>query len=316
MQEPLSIVIPTLERQKCLMDTVRDILAQTYLRGEVIIVDQSKSRDEALLDFLEKATLGDGLKIHYYHVNFKGLPVARNFGTLKSGFPVIVYIDDDVNIPVDFLTEHAKAQEASGAAIVAGGIEEKFRKDNPSPTRTGHFNFWTATPIRDFNAKSEQWVYTAPGGNFSVRREAFEKIGGFDERLTLGAALYEETEFCLRARKNGYKIFFAPKARLTHLAYPTGGCRVEEVPDYIWALARNRMFIIYRYLSWYHWPSAAARLSLLILSYFRVSWHPKVILRGLAGILTGLSEARLSPRIGKITDYQVIFEKHFGRTVR
>lgn len=312
MQKGMSIIIPTLERQICLLDTVKDLLQQTFLVGEIIIVDQSKNRDDNLLALLEQQQLNGNISIHYYHVGFKGLPVARNFGALKSQHPIILYIDDDVKIPNNFLAEHSRAHEISEAAIVAGGIEEAYRKDNPMPTRPGYFNFWTATPIRDFNSKTDAWVASAPGGNFSIKRDVFRVIKGFDERLTLGAALYEETEFCLRASEAGFKVYFAPRARLTHLAHPTGGCRVDEVPDYTWALARNRMFLISRYLQWYHMPTAMLRLSMLVFSYFRTSWSLRVITRGLKGMVTGLSEAMQMPRVGNARDFSVKYERIFG----
>ena len=39
-----------------------------------------------------------------------------------------------------------------------------------------------------------------------VRREVFEKVGGFDERLAVG---YNDTDFCLRVRAAGYKNILA-----------------------------------------------------------------------------------------------------------
>ncbi len=56
-------------------------------------------------------------------------------------------------------------------------------------------------------------VETVPGAAFMIRREVFEKIGGFDENFFL---YFEETDLCKRVREAGWKIFFEPKAKIIH----------------------------------------------------------------------------------------------------
>lgn len=66
----------------------------------------------------------------------------------------------------------------------------------------------------------------APGGNSSVWRPILRDLDGIDEGLQVGAALYEETDFCLRVKRAGHRIYFNGRARVTHLAVATGECRV------------------------------------------------------------------------------------------
>jgi GT2 family glycosyltransferase len=69
-----------------------------------------------------------------------------------------------------------------------------------------------------------QQVLTARGCNMSFRRDVFTKYGiKFDERFR-GSAVREESDFCLRFRKTGYKIWYDPDAYLVHLGEETGGC--------------------------------------------------------------------------------------------
>ena len=44
-----------------------------------------------------------------------------------------------------------------------------------------------------------------------VRRELFEKLGGFDEQLP---GTYNDIDFCLRMREAGYRIVWTPEAEL------------------------------------------------------------------------------------------------------
>jgi len=47
-----------------------------------------------------------------------------------------------------------------------------------------------------------------------IRREVFTDIGLLDDKFFM---YYEDTDFCLRARKAGWKISYNPKARVVHL---------------------------------------------------------------------------------------------------
>lgn len=52
-----------------------------------------------------------------------------------------------------------------------------------------------------------------PGTAFLIRKDLFNKLGGFDRNFFL---YFEESDLFKRARKAGYKLFILPKARLTH----------------------------------------------------------------------------------------------------
>jgi cellulose synthase/poly-beta-1,6-N-acetylglucosamine synthase-like glycosyltransferase len=51
------------------------------------------------------------------------------------------------------------------------------------------------------------------GGNLSVRRSAFEAVGGFDPFLVSG----EDAEFCYRLRAHGYRVYECRAVRVVHL---------------------------------------------------------------------------------------------------
>jgi O-antigen biosynthesis protein len=46
-----------------------------------------------------------------------------------------------------------------------------------------------------------------------VRRDVFEELGGFDESFAVG---FNDVDFCIRARRAGYRILYTPHAELTH----------------------------------------------------------------------------------------------------
>ena len=139
-----------------------------------------------------------------------------------------------------------------------------------------------------------------------MRRAELARLGGLDESLSVGAALYEETELALRFNSAGERCWFAPEAHLVHLAAPMGGCRVpDDVSRYMYGFAHNRSLVIFRHLRWWHWPTALARLMLFGLSYSRVDRSPKPFMAMLRGIPVGLRAARTAPGNAALTAVEV-----------
>ncbi len=60
------------------------------------------------------------------------------------------------------------------------------------------------------------------GGAALLRREAFESVGGFDERIFV---YYEDVDLALRMREAGYRCALAPNARALHAFSATLGSR-------------------------------------------------------------------------------------------
>lgn len=61
-------------------------------------------------------------------------------------------------------------------------------------------------PVRD--------VESLIGAAIMIRKDAFEDLQGFDERFFF---FLEETDFCVRARRKGYRVVFFPGAKVIHL---------------------------------------------------------------------------------------------------
>jgi len=77
-----------------------------------------------------------------------------------------------------------------------------------------------------------------------VRKEVLKTIGFFDENYFL---YLEDVDFCQRARKAGFKIFYVPTAKLWH--FNAGSSEVGgKIHDYY--LSRNRLIFGFKYTSW------------------------------------------------------------------
>jgi GT2 family glycosyltransferase len=285
-----TVIVPTLNRGRFLINTLHDLLAQEYRPLEILVVDQSSEESPRLRElFLDHPNL-----ISYHQVQFRGLPLARNYGWQKAKYEAIIFVDDDTRCGPSLVSEHLRGLTRKNIGMVAGGIDESVSSRNTSEA-PGQFNSWTATPARSFGATGECFVQHVAGCNFSAWRSVLEAAGGFDEALAIGAALYEETELCLRVKKCGFDIYFNGNARLQHLTAGNGGCRVSDLPDYMGSLAHNRAVLIGRYLRWFQTPTAYLRLFLLFVSY-AAHYHTLDIFRpGIAGFLNGVQAAKQPP---------------------
>jgi GT2 family glycosyltransferase len=288
-RQGISVVVPTLNRGPYLIDTLHDLLAQDYQPFEILIVDQSHGENPELSDLvLRYCDL-----ISYHKVPFRGLPLARNYGWQNAKHEAVVFVDDDVRCGPSLVAEHLRGLTQQNIGMVAGGIDERLSsEDSLAP---GRFNPWTATPQRGFSATGDCLVKHVPGGNFSAWRSVLQAAGGFDEALAFGAALYEETELCMRVQKCGFDIYFNGSARLQHLAAGNGGCRVPDLPKYIGSLAHNRAILIRRHLRWFQTPVAYLRLFLLFISYAAHYHTLRVFRPGIAGFLRGVQAAKQPP---------------------
>ena len=56
------------------------------------------------------------------------------------------------------------------------------------------------------------WV---SGASMMIKREVFDRIGGLDETFFL---YFEETEFCHRAKRAGFEVWYVPTSRVVHIA--------------------------------------------------------------------------------------------------
>jgi GT2 family glycosyltransferase len=184
------------------------------------------------------------------------IPAAMNAGLIAARSPVVLFLDDDVVPEAGLLEAHRAAHERGDAAVVAGRVVQPWEKDGTRPPGP----FAGTTPA---------WVGEFVGGNFSVRRDAALRLGGFDENFVRAAYRYER-EFSDRVHGAGLRIRYEPAAGLEHLKAPSGGTRAfaphwynpgHAVGDY-YCLLRSR---------WVR--GAAAAIALRPLRAVRTRYH-------------------------------------------
>lgn len=96
-----------------------------------------------------------------------------------------------------------------------------------------------ATPLVDHDHEVG-WV---AGASMMVKKRVFEDVGLMDDGYFL---YFEETDFCLAARRAGWRCWYVPKSRVVHLVGQSTGVTVRnaaprKIPRY-WFESRRRYF--------------------------------------------------------------------------
>lgn len=287
----MTVIVPTLNRGGYLLNTLRDLVAQSHRPLEILVVDQSDARDPEV----DALVAAHGELIRYHRVALRGLPQARNYGWQHAHYDYLLYVDDDIRCGPDLVSEHLRILTRPGTGLVGGGIDE-VNKPADLAAHPASYNVWSASPTRGFGAHGEFRAAHVPGGNFSAPRELLERAGGVDESLSSGASLYEETDLALRIAEQGYAIRFNGSARVRHLAAASGGCRTDEVVDYVHALAHNRAVLIRRHSRAFQVPVAGLHLASTALGF---AWHyrsPGCLLAALRGAAGGWRDGGQQPK--------------------
>ncbi len=88
-------------------------------------------------------------------------------------------------------------------------------------------------------------VEVITGAVMAVRREAFEAVGGMDERFFL---FYEDHDFSRRLRRRGWKLYFVPRIQAVH---QQGGSRSKRA---LWSQFQKIKSGVLFARKWERWP--------------------------------------------------------------
>lgn len=98
---------------------------------------------------------------------------------------------------------------------------------------------WAVARNMGINPEKVDWI---PGGAMMIRREAFLSAGLMDENFFL---FYEETDFCLQAKRHGWECWYNPQARVMDICGKSreklDGIQPSRKPSY-WFASRRYYF--------------------------------------------------------------------------
>lgn len=144
-----------------------------------------------------------------------GVSATRNAGAKAATGSIVVFADSDVLLPPEFIGRVAAAfaQHQEAAAIIGS-------YDN-TPDARGIISRYRNLLHHYTHQHGSTEAQTFWAGCGAMRREIFEKIGGFDENYRLPSV--EDIELGYRLRQAGYRIRLDPSWQVKHLKKWTFG---------------------------------------------------------------------------------------------
>jgi glycosyltransferase involved in cell wall biosynthesis len=172
--EPLvTVVVPTWNRLALLKEAIASVIAQTYSRWELIVVDDGSS--DGTRDYIER--IGDG-RIRVVPCPHGGnIGRLRNIGAAAGSGELIAFLDsDDLWLPRK-LESQIRALAASPAGWCYTRYDLVDFEGKPAAMRAGEFRPISGSILREL-LTSEASVAMP---SLVVRRTLFQELGGFYE---------------------------------------------------------------------------------------------------------------------------------------
>jgi len=201
MRPSASVIIPTHNRPVAVVETVSQCLASAERSAaEVVVVDDGSS---------PALSLPTHPLLRVVRTQWGERSRARNQGACASLGELLVFVDDDISVPGEFVEQHLCASGEFGDVLGVGRISLPAVSTS---TPFGRFRRTIEQPsqdrVRGFVA--EENFCTA--ANMSMRRRTFLSLGGFDPAI-LSA---EDQDLSLRFSATGGKIVYLPEADVIH----------------------------------------------------------------------------------------------------
>jgi GT2 family glycosyltransferase len=209
----VSVVVITRDRVESLKRCIDSILANHHKDLQLVILDNgSRSSREVLHPYIEE--LRGKVDLDYLASRPAGFAELRREAVGRAHGDIIVSIDDDCVADEAAIARIVERFEADGSiGIVGGSIEnvgfeglDRF-KGRGRIGVNGRYE-----PVED---PGQAEVFGS--ANKSMRREAYERAGGYDPFFSAGM---EEADMALSIRRLGYRVVHEPGVRITHHHLP------------------------------------------------------------------------------------------------
>ncbi|GAB4157883.1 MAG: hypothetical protein Fur003_1640 [Candidatus Dojkabacteria bacterium] len=190
----LSVVIPTYNEELFLPKLLDSLCKQTFKEFEIIVSDKSTDKTKEVAESYK-----DRLDIKVVSpTQGRGVSRQRNYGATFAKAELLLFLDAD-DVLFEFALEY---------------LLKKYEKYNFDLASCWHRPAnhipvdWTGIYMYNFYAEARNNLSpTFSGQFFFIKKQAFNKVGGFDENSSFA----EDFDLSIRAFKAGYKPKFIRK---------------------------------------------------------------------------------------------------------
>jgi GT2 family glycosyltransferase len=244
-----TVVIPTYERVAVLLETLRALVKVRYPRGqwEAVVVDDGSGHETL-------ATIGRWIKeagapVRLLRQAHRGPAAARNLGAREAVGDVLIFLDNDCLVPLEFIERHLHVLKTNPESWVVG------RLVHPQALQSTPFGRYRDDCWEAFHRSHPEGLVSETAGmtaaNLALPAADFARLGGFDEGFSIASC--EDWDLAWRARAAGIRVLYDPCNVAVHNDWAVGLDQFCE---------RQRLYSISDVLLWrkYGEQSPRARL--------------------------------------------------------
>ena len=217
----VSVIIPNKDEKEALqscLDSLRDTVKNINM--EILIVENNSSGKE-IFEYYRELSVRPYIRLLRWKKGFNYSAI-NNYAAARAGGDYLLFLNNDVRalregwleemlgvcrrgdtacVGAKLLYPGGTIQHA-GIVIGIGGVAGSMFTDMKAD-RSGYFH--KASLMQDMSAVTAACML--------MKKQVFERIGGFDEKL---AVAFNDVDLCLRAGEAGYRVVYDPFAVLIH----------------------------------------------------------------------------------------------------
>jgi GT2 family glycosyltransferase len=239
----LSIIVINYKTKAVTADCLRSIKASTdKLAKEVIVVDNGS--EDGSIEYLKKRFPWAKIYSSGGNIGFAG---GNNFGFKRSAGKYVWLLNSDTVLQKTTVQKLYAAATANNSAIASCRL---LNRDGSIQPQGGYLPqlwrlkawmlFFDDLPIiswffpayhvnRKGYFKHDRYPGWLAGTALLIRRDVYKQLNGLDDRIFMYG---EDVEFCLRAKKLGYRVDYFSAPALTHLGQVSGSSRGALLGEY------------------------------------------------------------------------------------
>lgn len=239
----LGIVIVNYNGAKYQNDCIKCILNSNYKNYYIIVVDNASKDNsmELLCEFNDEKIITIKCDENYGVAKGNNIGIKKSI-ELKTDYTIL--LNNDTLFDSDLIGKLVDCTDKADVIVPKmyypnsktiwydGGYFSKLRCSSK------HIDMGKEDSL---NKKSDYYDY-APTTCMLIKNDVFDKVGLMDEDYFL---YFDDTDFCFRLKKQGYKLYLNEDAILTHLISQSSGG--ENSKTTIYYMIRNKFFFVRKY---------------------------------------------------------------------
>ncbi|MFI5526764.1 glycosyltransferase family 2 protein [Streptomyces platensis] len=225
-QQPpaVSVIMPVLNEERHLRNSVRHILEQEYAGEMEVVIALGPSTDRT--DEIAAELVAEDARVHTVPNPTGRTPAALNAAIKASRHPIVVRVDGHGMLSPNYIATAVRLLEETGAANVGGIMHaegENAWEDAVAAAMTSKIGVGNAAFHTGGAAGPAETVFL---GVF--RREVLEQQGGYNEEFIRA----QDWELNFRIREAGGAIWFSPELKVQYRPRPSVKALAKQYKDY------------------------------------------------------------------------------------